>query len=150
MWLSCSGRPPLCMHCLSEDHLAAHCPHTGDNLLSSLAPQWARPLPALTSQWAMSPYRPGVQPSNHKDPPCSFLPMWQTHQVAQDLHTTNGSQLHVGSTMVQRGQGETTTNLPTAAAHVGDFILPLCATCLSIQRELTSLLGPGSIPSSQR
>ena len=64
MWLSGSGRPPLCMHCLSENHLAAHCPHTGDNLLSSLAPQWATPLPASTSQWAMSPYRPGAQPSN--------------------------------------------------------------------------------------
>ena len=39
MWLSDSGRSPLCMHCLSENHLAAHCPHTGDNLLTSLAPQ---------------------------------------------------------------------------------------------------------------
>ena len=57
------------MHCLNEDHLAAHCPHTGDNLLSSLAPQWATPLPALTSQWAMSPYRPGAQPSNPQRSP---------------------------------------------------------------------------------
>ena len=38
MWLSGSGRPPLFMHCLSENHLGAHYPHTGDNLLSSLAP----------------------------------------------------------------------------------------------------------------
>ena len=51
MWLSGSGRPPLFMHCLSENHLGAHYPHTGDNLLSSLAPQWAASSPASTSQW---------------------------------------------------------------------------------------------------
>ena len=87
-------------------------------------------------------YRPGAQPSNPQRS-LSLLPMWQTHQVAQDLHTTNGSQLHVGCTMLQRGQGATTTlaNLPTTAAHVGDLILPLCVACLSIQRELNVLSG---------
>ena len=81
---------------------------------------------------------PGHNPQIHKDSPYSLLPMWQTHQVAQDLHTTNGSQLHVGCTMLRRDQGATTTlaNLPTAAAHVGDLTLPPCAACLSIQREL--------------
>ena len=84
----------------------------------------------------------GHNPQIHKDP-YSLLPMWQTHQVAQDLHTTNGSLLHVGCTMLQRVQGATTTlaKLPTAAAHVGDLILPLCVACLSIQRELNVLSG---------
>ena len=69
--------------------------------------------------------------------------MQQTHQVAQDLHTTNGSQLHVGCTMHQKGQGAIATlaNLPTAATYVGDLILPLRATCLSIQRELNDPSG---------
>ena len=81
-------------------------------------------------------------PKIHKDL-YTLLPMWQTHQVALDLHTTNGSQLHVGCTMHQRGQGATMTlaNLPTAAAHVGDLILPPCAACLNIQRELNDPSG---------
>ena len=64
IWLSGSGRPLLCMHCLSENHLAAHYPHTWDNLLSSLAPQWVASSPAPTSQWVMSPYRHDVAQPN--------------------------------------------------------------------------------------
>ena len=54
----------IVMHCLSENHWAAHCPHSGDNLLLPLAPQWAASSPAPTSQWAMSPYRHVAQLSN--------------------------------------------------------------------------------------
>ena len=64
MWLSGSGRPPLCMHCLSGNHLAAHYPYSGDNLLLQLAPQWAVSSPAPLSQWAMSLYRQVAQLSN--------------------------------------------------------------------------------------
>ena len=61
-----------------------------------------------------------------------------------------GQFLSVGYTMHQRGQGVTMTpaNLATAAAHVGDLILPPCAACHNIGDE-TTLSGPGFI-SSQR
>ena len=74
MWLSGSRRPPLYMHCLSENHLAAHYPHTGDNL-SSLAPPWAVSSPTPMSQWALSPYRHVGQPLNLQ----RSLHLLQTH-----------------------------------------------------------------------
>ena len=121
------------MHCLSKNHLAACCPHMGDNLLSSLAPQWAMP-----------PYRPVTLLKSMKT---SCL-CCKTHQ---DHLTANGGQVLVGYTMHQRGQGVTMTpaNLATAAAHVGDLILPPCAACHNRGDE-TTLSGPGSISSSQK
>ena len=75
-----------------------------------------------------------------------LLSMLQAHQ---DHLTANGSQVLVGYTMHQRGQGVTSTpaNLATAAAHVGDLILPPCAACHNRGDETTL---SGSISSSQR
>ena len=126
MWLNSLGRFPSCMHCLSKNHLAACCP------------QWGI---ICSPQWAMPPYRPVALLKSMKT-------VLQTHQ---DHLIANGSQVLVGYTMHQRGQGVTTTpaNLATAAAHVGDLILPPCAACHNRGDE-TTFSGPGSISSSQR
>ena len=131
MWLSGSGRPPLCMHCLSKNHLAANYPHTGNNL-SSLAPQWAvsSSVPMHVTVGPVSIQTCGTTLKSTKISTPVANPL--------DLHTTNGSQFYVGYTMHQRGQGATMTlaNLLTTPAHVGgDLIPPSCTTCHSIERN---------------
>ena len=136
MWLSGSGKPPLCMHCRSENHMAAHCPHTGDNLLSSLAPQWAASSPAPLSQWAMSPYRHVAQPTNPQRPPQP--PAFVANPPGRPGPSHNQWQpITSGLYNASEGPGcnHDPCKLPTAVAHAGDLILPICAMYHSIQKE---------------
>ena len=118
------------MHALlKRESLGSMLPTTGDNLLSSVDDA-------------------SVQTCSTTQIYEDLLSMLQTHQ---DHLTANGSQVLVGYTMHQRGQGVTTTpaNLATAAAHVGDLILPPCAACHNRGDE-TTLSGLGSTSSSLR
>ena len=117
------------MHALPKrESLGSMLPTTGDNLLSSVGDA-------------------SVQTCGTTQIYEDVLSMLQTHQ---DHLTADGSQVLVGYTLHQRGQGVTLTpaNLATAAAHVRDLILPPCAACHNRGDE-TTLSGPGSI-SSQR
>ena len=116
--------------------MAAHCPHTGDNLLSSLAPQWAASSPAPLSQWAMSPYRHVAQPANPQRPPQP--PAFVANPPGRPGPSHNQWQ-PITSGLYNTSEGPRCNHdpckLPTAAAHVGDLILPPCAMYHSIQKE---------------
>ena len=123
------------MHCKSENHLAAHYTHTGDNL-SSLTPQWVASSPVPTSQWALSLYKHVAQPLN----PQRSLHLLQTYWTFTQPMAANymwAIQTH------QKGQGATMTlaNLLTTPTHVGDLIPPSCTTCHSIERNWNNPFG---------
>ena len=66
-WFSGAGRPPSCMHCLSEAHTSNSCPHLVENVLAPLAtagPQWA------VTQWE-GPKRGPPQTQQPWRPPMS-------------------------------------------------------------------------------
>ena len=95
----------------------------------------------------MSQYRHVAQPSN---PQRSLqLPAYIANLLG--LHTTNGSQLHVGCTTHQKSQGAVMTlvNLPTAASHVGTSSRLHVPSVTASKRIEMTLLGPGLISSSK-
>ena len=152
MWLSGSGKPPLCMHSLSENHVAAHCPHTGDNLLSSLAPQWAASSPAPLSQWAMSPYRHVAQPANPQRPPQP--PAYVANPPGRPGPSHNQWQ-PITCGLYNASEGPRRNYDCCKFAHrcltcAGTHPASMCHLSQHPKGKKTTLSGPGSISSTQR
>ena len=143
-------RPPLCMHCLSENQLAAHCPHTGDNLLSSLAPQWATSSPAPTSQWTMSLYRSGAQPLNPQrfaQPPAYVAnPLRPPRTFTQPMAANYMSVQHIRGAKVQQWPLQICQLLPHMWGTSSRLHVP---SVTALKRIEMTLSGPGSISSSK-